>query len=260
MEPNSDVWWFFMTLWEMLLLELSRVVLRGWFNLRLQGWLLSMLMAENTNSVGAGTRPRNTPTRGRNSTSSENHEARKGGMRHDQATNNTKAVKPIVDDNIKITIYALPQVGEWFRGRSEELRNASGDKKEPGAADDKLPLPPTPENKPSTDDETIPSPAVLAEAAEAEGVPVESGDAAPEAAAVAEEGKKEEAGKGAVVAKEGESVAKGERAGDEEGLAKGLRMSEEELTKLKEEQEERCKELAMNVNVFMPYKVPQAPL
>lgn len=36
---------------------------------------------------------------------------------------------------------------------------------------------------------------------------------------------------------------------------KGLRMSDEELAKVKEEQEERCRELAMNVNVFMPYKV-----
>lgn len=69
-------------------------------------------------------------------------------------------------------------------------------------------------------------------------------------------------------AADGSSGEKGEAGGEREGEAKktaeeeeeaaamkGLRKSEEELAKLKEEQEERCKELAMNVNVFMPYKV-----
>lgn len=71
------------------------------------------------------------------------------------------------------------------------------------------------------------------------------GDKAEGVAAVAE---------GAVALDE----SKGGERGDEEGggeAVSALRMSEEEVEKLREEQEARCRELAMNVNVFMPYKV-----
>lgn len=98
----------------------------------------------------------------------------------------------------------------------------------------------------------MPLPSVLAEAASAAGsrdgaATVE--DALQEAAAASAEG-----GAGGENA-EGRG---GEKAGgeeEEEEAGKGLRMSEEELAKLKEEQEQRCRELAMNVNVFMPYEV-----
>lgn len=58
----------------------------------------------------------------------------------------------------------------------------------------------------------------------------------------------------------GKGVEDGKQRDEEGGEAGGepvnaLRLSEEEVAKLKEEQEARCRELAMNVNVFMPYKV-----
>ncbi len=150
-----------------------------------------------------------------------------------------------------------PQVGEWFRARNSELRDASeGKKKEP------VPPPNTPQKPPTeplADKETIPSPSVLAEQEQAKAEAVPEQPAAATAAGAAEgggdaekEGEKEKEEGGAVVAGAADAAADG----DEDKVMKGLRMSEEELTKLKEEQEERCKELAMNVNVFMPYEVP----
>lgn len=130
-------------------------------------------------------------------------------------------------------------MGEWFRTRNSEQLGGDTEtpapeaKKESGDAAEKSPLPPTPEKTPLAEKETIPSPSVLAEA--------EAGGGSSTAEVAVEEG-------GSVVAPAG--------GGDEEEKAmKELRMSDEDLTKLKEEQEARCKELAMNVNVFMPYKV-----
>ena len=133
----------------------------------------------------------------------------------------------------------IQQVGEWFRTRNAELRNAA----------DKT------STEPLADKETIPSPSVLAEEASNT---ITTDAASEDTAATAAEGEKgeAEAGEGAVaVGGEGEGGEAKTTAEEEAAAMKGLRMSDEELAKLKEEQEERCKELAMNVNVFMPYKV-----
>ncbi|CAM9717363.1 unnamed protein product, partial [Ectocarpus sp. 8 AP-2014] len=142
-----------------------------------------------------------------------------------------------------LTMFTRHKVGEWFRTRNSEKLAGNADtpapeaKNESGDAVEVSPLPPTPEKAPLAEKETIPSPSVLVEAEAGGGssstteIPVEEG--------------------GAVVAPAGGGDAE---EGEEEKAMKELRMSEEDLTKLKEEQEARCKELAMNVNVFMPYK------
>lgn len=147
------------------------------------------------------------------------------------------------------------QVGEWFRTRNAELQNA--------LEDTKPTQPPTTPQKSSTepladDKDTIPSPSVLAEeeaskgnGAVSEGTPA----AAATAAAIAEgDGSTAAAADGGGGGEKGGAVAVTREGGQD--AAKGLGdMSQERLAKLKEEQEEHCKELAMNVNVFMPYKV-----
>lgn len=135
-------------------------------------------------------------------------------------------------------------MGEWFRARNSEKLAGDADtpapeaKNESGDAVEVSPLPPTPEKTPLAEKETIPSPSVLAEA--------EAGGGSSSTTEIPLEGG------GAVVAPAGGEDAE---EGEEEKAMKALRMSEEDLTKLKEEQEARCKELAMNVNVFMPYEV-----
>lgn len=90
-----------------------------------------------------------------------------------------------------------------------------------------------PETKEMFSGDSVPVPAAGDSGGEGVAM-VAGGGAGKEASSGGEEGKEGEAG--------GEPVS-------------ALRLSEDEVAKLKEEQEARCRELAMNVNVFMPYKV-----
>ncbi|CAN0024625.1 unnamed protein product, partial [Laminaria digitata] len=181
-----------------------------------------------------------------------------GGAEADRSFEQMAVLRPEL-----LTMFTRHKVAEWFRAREAELlpkakqTDAEGKSGGGGVEGGNAPStsPPTP-SPPATirimkDEDTIPSPSVsLTVEDEQEGVRSDT-------KAVVEGGEAGEGGgegDGEVVVLDGEGEGMG---GDGVGAAArpGLRLSEEEVGRLKEEQEARCKELAMNVNVFMPYKV-----
>lgn len=168
-----------------------------------------------------------------------------------------------------LTLFTRHKVAEWFRGRdTPELPSDGNDSKaaitdsataaaDAAAAEEALK--PTPRKETSkTDAETPTTAPKEGEEAGADGV-TEAGEGTPgtkpengvAGGTGGGEGEEETAEK-TIVLQEEKDVGAGE-AGDAGN--KAATISEAEVAKLKEEQEARVEELAMNVNVFMPYKV-----